>query len=127
MTGVPSKTNIPVLTEVIALSTTPLNPASAPPPIRNRHTIETQSAANIREEDWDRWEQKIRERVLRDILERVNFVLEHRIKDSVAEVLQASVENMAKDIKNSLHQTLAEIVSRATTQEIARLKKTKNK
>lgn len=142
--------NIPVLTEILipaslreeqaaaesgtALSAAPvaaptvqLPPPSAPTVEQpeafgaGTEALEAQAAAGWTEEEWGRLERKVRERILRQVLGRIDFVLEQRVRDSLADVLQMAVENIAIEIKRGLHQTLSEVISRAVTQEIARL------
>lgn len=77
------------------------------------------------EDDWQRLEATLRENVLRQVLARVDFVLEHRVRDSLADVLQTAVESLAQDIRAGLHRTMEEVITRAVTQEIARAKSIK--
>lgn len=69
------------------------------------------------DEEWSRLEQKVSERVLTQLLERIEPVLEQRIKDSLAQVMQLAAEG----IKQDLHQTLAEAISDAVAQEVDKL------
>lgn len=64
--------------------------------------------------EWTRMEQKISERVLTQLLERLDTVLEERMH----EVLSASLQRAVEEIKQGLHQTLGEAVSDAVAQEI---------
>ncbi|MNR83683.1 hypothetical protein D3C72_144650 [compost metagenome] len=119
---------IPVLTEVI------------PTPPRAVHTeVEPEAAADTAaapaaehrspdpaahqpidswlDEEWTRMEQKVSERVLTQLLERIEPVLEQRIKDSLAQVMQLAVEG----IKQDLHQTLADAISDAVAQEVDKI------
>ncbi|MES2104806.1 MAG: hypothetical protein V4634_12355 [Pseudomonadota bacterium] len=82
-------------------------------------------APAISEDDWLRLEQSIRESVLKQVLARVDFVLEHRVRDSLADVLQTAVEQLATDIRGGLHKTMEEVVTRAITQEISKAKMSK--
>lgn len=115
--------SIPILTEVIypeqetpVASPDPAHPADAPP---------RQPAESISAEDWQQLEQTLRENVLRQVLSRIDFVLEHRVRDSLADVLQTAVENLALEIRSGLHHTMEEVITRAVTQEIARAKASK--
>jgi hypothetical protein len=69
----------------------------------------------------NRLERQISERVLQQMLGRVDFVLEQRVRDSLANVLQTAVEGLAADIRQGLQQTLEEVIARAVSQEISRL------
>jgi catalase len=71
-------------------------------------------------------EQTVRENVLRQVLARVDFVLEHRVRDSLAEVLQNAVDQLADDIRAGLRQSLEEVITRAVAQELTKLKSHKS-
>ncbi len=73
-------------------------------------------------EDWLLMEQTVRENVLKQVLSRIDFVLEHRVSDSLADVLQKAVDQLADDIRAGLKQSIEEVVTRAVNQEIAKLK-----
>lgn len=122
---------IPLLTEVI--------PGPAPADIKRAvtpqatvdavkddiSTLEARASAILEEEEWDRLEREIRERVLYQIIERIDFVLEQRVRDSLADVLQTAVEGLAADIKSGLHVSMRDVVTRAVTHEITKLKSAK--
>lgn len=123
---------IPVLTEIIPNppaesmpDAMPLPPLAAPAPQEDGATLETRAAAAWDEEQWERLEREVRERVLRQVLERIDFVLEQRVRDSLADVLQIAVENLASEIKGGLHQSIRDVVTRAVAQEITKLQGTK--
>ena len=69
------------------------------------------------DEEWTRMEQKISERVLSQLLSRIDTVLEERMQ----EVLSTSLQRAVEEIKQGLHQTLGEVVSDAVAQEINNL------
>jgi hypothetical protein len=94
----------PVTHDAAAIDATP-SPAPSLPP----------------EEELRRIEQEISERVLQQILARIDFVLEQRVRDSFADVLQLSVERVAADLRSGLQHSLAEVITRAVTQEVSRL------
>ncbi len=102
------------------LLATPPVPGPAPAPSTS-HALSDWTDA-----EWHRLESDIRERIARQVLGRIDFVLEQRVRDSLADVLQVAVEGLATEIKRGLHQTLEEVISRAVAQEITRLKTTKN-
>ena len=138
---------IPVLTEVIVTPPRVLQPVSpsvpASPPIFSpaATTIpEVEALADIPvlqveieapltplehapingwlEEEWTRMEQKISERVLTQLLSRIDTVLEERLQEVLASSLQRAID----EIKQGLHQTLGEVVSDAVGQEINHLR-----
>jgi hypothetical protein len=117
---------IPVLTEIIsnppemALEV----PASTAAPVSQESFVAHEympAAAPCNEEQWERLEQEIREAVLLQVLERIDFVMEQRVRDSLADVLQTAVENLASEIKVGLHYAIRDVVTRAVTQEITKL------
>lgn len=72
--------------------------------------------------DWQALEQQVREAVLKQLLGRIDFVLEHRIRDNLADVLQVAVLSLTNDIRSGLEKTLSDVISRAVTQEINKLR-----
>ena len=127
---------IPLLTEVI---TTPqVNPASAqagqaaaaahPTPKDKVQAPPAAATAKIDswvDAEWTRMERQISERVLQQMMGRVDFVLEQRVRDSLADVLQVAVTGLASEIRAGLQQTLEEVIARAVSQEIIRLQSNK--
>ena len=113
-------TSIPVLTEIIH----PDSFFQAEDTAAIAFHIE-QEASSISAEEWQQLEQTIHENVLRQVLSRIDFVLEHRVRDSLADVLQTAVESLAVEIRSGLHKTMQEVISRAVSQEIAKAKITK--
>lgn len=110
----PSDASIPVLTQIIA------EPGEAVS-IRQQPLAATSVSARNSGDDerWKRLELKLNERVLRQILRRVDFVIEHRVKEALADVLQQATEDMVKEIRRGLHVTLEDVIKRAVAQEIA--------
>lgn len=122
---------IPLLTEIIpgpapADTKRAVTPQAAVDAVKDDiSTLEARAAAILEEEEWDRLEREIRERVLYQIIERIDFVLEQRVRDSLADVLQTAVEGLAADIKGGLHASMRDVVTRAVTHEITKLKSAK--
>ncbi|MEO8408226.1 MAG: hypothetical protein ABI476_07340 [Oxalobacteraceae bacterium] len=138
---------IPVLTEIIApgqdfagaaSARTPLPPPIGPDvdetpdahavadPIAPADCVDAPSIAGS-DGQWQALEHKISERVLRQLQNRIDFVLEHRVKDGVADALQLAVEGIAAEIRRGLHHTLEDVIARAVAQEIAHLQTARNK
>ncbi|MGZ3158688.1 MAG: hypothetical protein ACXU7D_08745 [Burkholderiaceae bacterium] len=143
MTNPSFDNGIPELTEVIAPDVaanviSPNGPAAiagkssgniavpAPAQRTTDPTTQARALADWSEEEWHRLETEVRERIARQVLGRIDFVLEQRVRDSLADVLQIAVEGLANEIKQGLQVTLEEVITRAVSQEIARLKTTKN-
>jgi hypothetical protein len=130
MSNPASDAGIPVLTEIIPSAAAPA--ATPAPPLPAAQKIEEDVVALQKravgewdEENWNRLEREIRERILHQVLERLDFVLEERVRDSLADVLQTSVERLASEIKSGLHYTMNEVVTRTIAHEISRLQATK--
>ena len=68
-----------------------------------------------------RLEHAIHQRIARQVLERIDFVLDHRIRHSLTDVVDRAVDCVALEIKRGLHETLNDIISRAVTQEMSRI------
>lgn len=128
---------IPVLTEVIDLvpeqavsegqASAPLmQPETLPASLASVEELEARAVASMGSEDWNRLERALRERILRQLLARVDNTLEQHVRDSLADVLQGAVSTLALDIRGGLHQSLEEMIVRAVSQEIARLRITQN-
>lgn len=123
---------IPVLTEIIDPLVMDAAPAVEPAPRpaepvkkRNAEISEAEATVNWKDEEWYRLERKIRERILRQVMGRIDAVLEQHVRDRLADVLQNAVQGLATEIKTGLQQSLEEVVSRAVSQEITRLQTTK--
>lgn len=127
---------IPVLTDIISpdeiigdssnAPVAPVAPVTAAPIAKHKEEIEAedppQTASGLSAEEWHLLEQTVKEGVLKQVLSRVDFVLEHRVSDSLAEVLQVAVDKLADDIRAGLRQSLEEVVTRAVTQELSKIK-----
>lgn len=126
---------IPVLTEVIvpgqvdslpdSLPTTehsPVVPAPyTPTHVAEPHAPTTPKSLRLTDEEWEQLQRKLSERILHQLQGRVDFVLEQRIRDSLADVLQIAMIGLTNEIKNGLQHTLEDVISRAVAQEITRL------
>jgi hypothetical protein len=115
--------SIPVLTEILqggadgaaapALQGTPLaTPATAP---------QEPAMPAPGNDDWEQLERRLAERILHQLHGRIDFVLEQRLRDSVAEVLDHALDGLTADIRQGLQRTLETVVARAVTQELAHL------
>lgn len=111
---------IPTLTETLTPSTT--EAISAATPVESTSAaIAAAEAAPINDwldEEWSRLELKISERVLTQLLDRIDTVLEQRINDSLAASLQLAVD----EIRQGLQSTLDAVVTDAVAQEIDTLR-----
>jgi hypothetical protein len=117
--------SIPVLTEIIQPDAATFNHISEAVPyaaVALDTTATETNGSSISAEEWQLLEHSLRENVLRQVFSRIDFVLEHRVRDSLADVLQTAVEGLANEIRTGLHKTLEEVITRAVTQEISKAK-----
>lgn len=121
----PPESNIPVLTEVISVGDTgtyiPQDPMS-----------DTVTGAQINypplsQQAMEQLEKTLRESVLRQLLTRVDFVLEHRVRDGLADVLQTAVEGLTREIRQGLTKSLEEVIQRTISQEISKIQSSNHK
>ena len=115
----PFDPSIPVLTEVVAEPVAP-TPASEPEPVAEQ--LERRANERWTGEEWSVLERRVTERVLQQLQGRVDFVLEQRVRDAMADAMQRTLESFTADLRAGLHEALGEIVSRAVAQEIDHLK-----
>ena len=118
--------NIPVLTEVILpdaeASTAQAVADSQQPATQDMNAAMEQHSHSEPQQDWQELEQNVKEAVLKQVLTRVDFVLEHRVRDGLADVLQTAVDKLADDIRAGLSKSLEELITRSVNQEISKLR-----
>lgn len=107
--------SIPVLTEVVR--------ETQPAPAAD---LEQRAASQLSPEDWAALELRLSERILQQLQGRVDFVLQQRLRDSMADVLQHALAGLTDEIRGGLAQTIEQIVTRAVAQELAHLKTVKD-
>lgn len=132
--------SIPILTEVIPAPTasTPENTAAfagsdgihAKKP-ESANVLQAQlmpmaETDRLSDAEWARMEASLKERVLADLLSRIDELVAERLRDSVANVTKLIAERMAEDMHNSLRISLREVVARSVAQEIRRAKTAEN-
>lgn len=109
--------NIPVLTEVL------------PPSVLESLNVpakQTQEAEPLDDMDWSDLENTLNERVLNQVMLRVDQALEAQLKSSLDEVIQATMELLAADLRNGLQQTIKDVVAQAVAEEIESTRLSKN-
>ena len=94
-------------------------------PATTRSATSTPSTSAEHSEEWEQLEKNLHENVLKHILTRVDFVLEHRVRDSLADALQGAVENLTAEIRQGLHASLNDVIKRAVNQEISKIQSTR--
>lgn len=137
MSSQQSESGIPVLTEIIATPvygidlperriTAPAVASIAVAKAESRSDPAPDSTAprtpdGLDEATLDRIQHEVAARVLQQLMSRVDFVLEQRIRDSLADVLQTAVDGLACQLRFGLKETLEEALARAINQEIQTL------
>jgi hypothetical protein len=121
--------SIPVLTEV--LKAEPPGEQALPgstdgallraPAAQAGEQLETAAIDGWTEAEWAMLEHRLSVRIMHQLQSRVDFVLEQRIKDSMAEVLTHALHDLTNEIRIGLHDTIEKIVSRAVLQELTHL------
>lgn len=121
--------SIPVLTEV--LKAEPLRddvlPGEFAPsavratPAEQAAQLEADAVDGWSEAEWAMMEHRLASRIMHQLQSRVDFVLEQRIKDSMAEVLSHALHDLTNEIRIGLHDTIEKIVARAVSQELTHL------
>ena len=119
--------SIPVLTEV--LKAEPLGDGLLPGETAGAPSTRAETAARLEADAVDGWtdaewamlEHRLSERIMGKLQSRVDFVLEQRIKDSMAEVLTHALHGLTNEIRIGLHDTIEKIVARAVAQELTHL------
>jgi hypothetical protein len=102
----------------------PISPTEAAPsaPPETPATLEERASAQLTAEEWQALELRLSERILHQLQGRVEFVLQQRLRDSMADVLQHALSGLTDEIRSGLQQTIEQIVTRAVAQELAHLK-----
>lgn len=107
--------SIPVLTEVVDEA----QPAA--PPDSVAADVEARAMRSFGEHEWEALERRLSARILQQLQGRVDFVLEQRLRDSMADVLQHALSGLTEEIRAGLQQTIEKIVARAVVQELTHL------
>jgi len=127
--------SIPVLTEVVVESSTPSAPSASAAPTapaapvavedgddaNTPEALERRAADRWSGEQWSVMERRLTERVLQQLQGRIDFVLEQRLRDGIAEAVDKAMAGFSAEIRSGLNDTLGQAVTRAVSQEIAHL------
>jgi len=126
--------SIPVLTEVVVEPDTPIVPDVPDVPVTQPASVieaAPQDAPEVLErravdhwsgEQWSVMERRVTGRILQQLQGRIDFVLEQRLRDGIADAVDKAMTNLSADIRSSLGDTLNEVVTRAVSQEIAHIR-----
>jgi hypothetical protein len=125
--------SIPVLTEVV---TEPAALESTAPEVEKPeateaaplgdaedigHQVERRAIDRWSGEQWSVLERRVTNRILQQLQGRVDFVLEQRLREGIADAVERAMGNLADELRLGLQDTLGEVVSRAVSQEITHL------
>ncbi|HAT31494.1 MAG TPA: hypothetical protein DCW29_11765 [Janthinobacterium sp.] len=113
--------SIPVLTEVLQPQVDGAAPAPSADPAERAEQLEALALKQWTEQEWHVLERRLAERILHQLQGRVDFVLEQRIKDSMADVLQHALTALSSELRAGLQHTIEQIVTRAVSQELTHL------
>ena len=117
--------SIPVLTEIVtdpSAAAEQAASASSPAPEPVAEQLERRATERWTGEEWSVLERRVTERVLQQLQGRVDFVLEQRVRDAMADAMQRTLETFTADLREGLHESLGEIVRTAVTQELEYLR-----
>ncbi|MBA5638126.1 hypothetical protein H3H37_13785 [Duganella sp. LX20W] len=117
----PFDASIPVLTEVLRDDPAPAADGAALAHADHGARLEAQALAGWSEHEWEVLERRLATRIVQQLQSRVDFVLEQRIKDSMAEVLSHALRDLTAEIRGGLQDTIEKIVARAVSQELTHL------
>ncbi len=128
MTNQDTDSGIPLLTEVMPVdddvkSAGGQTMLSASPMLLLEVSIPELTVPDRQEPTWSeqdlaRMQAEISDRITRQVLRRLDVMLEERVRDSLADVLQLAVSGLAQGIRHDLKQTLEEAINRAVAQEM---------
>ena len=120
--------SIPVLTEIVAEPIVPDVPVTPPAPVTDAaphaapEALEQRAVDHWSGEQWSVMERRVTERVLQQLQGRIDFVLEQRLRDGIADAVDKAMASFSADIRSSLGDTLSDVVTRAVSQEIAHIR-----
>ena len=110
--------SIPVLTEVVVepVATSPAPEQAAPAEQLERRAVERWTGV-----EWSVLERRVTERILQQLQGRIDFVIEQRLRDGIAEAVNGALQGFTGQLRANLEQTIGEVVTQAVAQEISHL------
>jgi hypothetical protein len=73
------------------------------------------------EPQWAELEQRISERILTQLHDQIDAMLDQRVRDSLEKILQGAVAGITDELRSGLQQSIEKIVSGAVGDELAQL------
>jgi len=86
------------------------------------HATTAAAAVEPAPTDWAALEQRLCERILQQLQGQVGFLIEQRIRESMADALQLALASMAGQLADGLGGALEQIVTRAVGEELLHLR-----
>jgi len=74
---------------------------------------------------WEALEADVYEKVLKSLQGRIEGVIDQRLRDTVAKLLDQALSGLSTELKLSVRDTLRDVVQRAVAQEISRIRASK--
>ncbi len=121
---------VPVLTEVIEIQPPApaagvVAPRAAPPvPVPAATQVSAPVSAPVPASppaDWPS-EQQIAQKVLQDVQRQIDGMLDFRLREAMAPVLARHADSLVQELRAELSRTLGDVVHRAVSQELAKLR-----
>jgi hypothetical protein len=120
-----SDAGIPVLTEVLADRLPPASAKAASIPASTPQAPQPVSPTTREIERFAEMEDELVKRVLQGVLIRLDPMIEERVRNTLADVLQTAVDDVAAKIRRGLREALQNVVIEATTEEMKRFRNQK--
>lgn len=106
----PAPQRVPTLTEVVQLAATPI-PIDDDPHVAEEGLAPAGPAID---------EAALAEQVLAEVQRHIDYVLEHRLRETLAPLLAKLSEALVREARVELASTLKDVAKRAVAQEVAR-------
>ncbi len=117
----PLRTSAPaVAAPPVAASTVMVPPAPVSPATQVSAPVSAPASASP-PPDWPS-EQQIAQRVLQDVQRQIDGMLDFRLREAMAPVLARHADSLVQELRAELSRTLGDVVHRAVSQELAKLR-----
>lgn len=110
----PRPAHVPVLTEVIDIRSPDVTGAGAAEPTPPPEAFQPPP-------QWPS-EQQIAQKVMQDVQRQLDGMLDFRLREAMAPLLARHADALVQDLREELSRTLRDVVQRAVSQELAKLR-----
>lgn len=120
MNGLAKNPRIPVLTDILhspEKKRTPV-PVKSPAPVKSS----VPAKAPIDKLPWNELEERLTGRIRKQVMGRLDFVLDDNLSQHVSSVLEQAVSLLADEIRHDMQKTLEVIVTHAISAELEQLR-----